>query len=95
MGIAVTNAIDCLEWVPSCCVECVFLVFLMTFKQLVFLSDSEKRCLRAAAAVQSQLRCPVMIHPGRNEEAPFEIIRIYQEAGGDVRKLVMGHLDSK
>ncbi|KAK3089946.1 hypothetical protein FSP39_007871 [Pinctada imbricata] len=57
------------------------------------LTASEKTCVKASATVQSELRCPVMVHPGRNEAAPFEIIRIYQEAGGDVNKLIMGHLD--
>lgn len=36
-----------------------------------------------------------MFHPGRNDSAPEEIFRVYTEAGGDVKKMVMGHLDSK
>ncbi|XP_056019763.1 phosphotriesterase-related protein-like isoform X2 [Ostrea edulis] len=57
------------------------------------LGKSEKIAIQASASVQSELQCPVMIHPGRNSKAPFEIVRIYQEAGGDVDKLVMAHLD--
>lgn len=39
----------------------------------------EKRCLRAAAQIQEQDRSiPVIIHPGRDREAPFEIMRIFQ-----------------
>jgi phosphotriesterase-related protein len=58
------------------------------------ISESEKIAVQASASVQSELKCPVMIHPGRNSKAPFEIVRIFQEAGGDVGKLVLAHLDS-
>ncbi|XP_041100323.1 phosphotriesterase-related protein-like [Polyodon spathula] len=57
------------------------------------ISESEKRVLQATACAQSQLGCPVIIHPGRNTEAPFQVIRILQEAGGDISKTVMSHLD--
>ncbi|XP_073533557.1 N-acetyltaurine hydrolase isoform X2 [Phyllobates terribilis] len=57
------------------------------------LTDSEKKILRATAEAQTQLGCPVNIHPGRNSEAPFQIVRILQEAGADVSKTVMSHLD--
>ncbi|XP_061191884.1 phosphotriesterase-related protein-like [Saccostrea echinata] len=57
------------------------------------LGKSERISIQAAANVQSELGCPVNIHPGRDSKAPFEIIRVYQEAGGDVNKLVMSHLD--
>lgn len=35
---------------------------------------------------------PVTIHPGRNPRSPFEVLRIFTEAGGNVNKLVMSHL---
>ncbi|XP_056375140.1 phosphotriesterase-related protein isoform X1 [Hyla sarda] len=57
------------------------------------LSDSEKKILQATAEAQTQLGCPVNIHPGRNSEAPFQIVRILQEAGADISKTVMSHLD--
>ncbi|XP_007671323.1 phosphotriesterase-related protein [Ornithorhynchus anatinus] len=57
------------------------------------LSESENRVLQAAAHAQSQLGCPVIIHPGRDQRAPFQIIRILQEAGADISKTVMSHLD--
>ena len=64
--------------------------------QIVFSPpESEKRSLQASAIAQSQLGCGVIIHPGRNESAPAEIGRILQEAGGDLHKTVMSHLDSK
>ncbi|XP_041039045.1 phosphotriesterase-related protein [Carcharodon carcharias] len=55
--------------------------------------ESERKVLQATAEAQSQLGCPVIIHPGRNSDAPFQIIRILQEAGADISKTVMSHLD--
>uniref|UniRef100_A0A8C9AM66 N-acetyltaurine hydrolase n=1 Tax=Prolemur simus TaxID=1328070 RepID=A0A8C9AM66_PROSS len=57
------------------------------------LTESERRVLQATAHAQTQLGCPVIIHPGRNPSAPFQIIRVLQEAGADISKTVMSHLD--
>ncbi|XP_025072608.1 phosphotriesterase-related protein isoform X2 [Alligator sinensis] len=57
------------------------------------LTECEKKVLQATAHAQSQLGCPVIIHPGRHSDAPFQIIRILQEAGADLSKTVMSHLD--
>ncbi|GFN96672.1 phosphotriesterase-related protein [Plakobranchus ocellatus] len=53
----------------------------------------EKNSLRASATVQTDLGCPVIIHPGRNPEAPGEAMRILLEAGGKAQHTVMSHLD--
>ncbi|XP_027193778.2 N-acetyltaurine hydrolase [Dermatophagoides pteronyssinus] len=53
----------------------------------------EKNVLIAAAQLQNELKLPVIIHPGRHSEAPFEIIRIFSEAGGIVSKTIMSHLE--
>lgn len=57
------------------------------------LTESERKVLQATAHAQTQLGCPVIIHPGRSPKAPFQIIRILQEAGADISKTVMSHLD--
>lgn len=57
------------------------------------LTESEKKVLQAAAHAQVQLGCPVIIHPGRNSGSPFQIIRVLQEAGADISKTAMSHLD--
>uniref|UniRef100_A0A8D2N9T5 N-acetyltaurine hydrolase n=1 Tax=Zonotrichia albicollis TaxID=44394 RepID=A0A8D2N9T5_ZONAL len=57
------------------------------------LTPSEHRVLQATAEAQAQLGCPVIIHPGRNSDSPFHIIRILQEAGADASRTVMSHLD--
>ena len=57
------------------------------------ITDAEKRSLLASAEAQIQTQTPVMIHPGMDSKAPFEILRIFQEAGGDARRVVIAHLD--
>ncbi|XP_077991728.1 N-acetyltaurine hydrolase-like [Glandiceps talaboti] len=57
------------------------------------ITDVEKKVLRAVASVQNQLGCPVSLHPEDFAEAPFEIMRVLQEAGADCQKTVMSHLD--
>ncbi|KAL8165126.1 UNVERIFIED_CONTAM: hypothetical protein K2H54_030020 [Gekko kuhli] len=57
------------------------------------LTESENKVLQATAHAQSQLGCPVIIHPGRHSDSPFQIIRIMQEAGADISKTVMSHMD--
>lgn len=53
----------------------------------------EKKSLQASASVQQETGCPVILHPGRDKHSPYEMIRIFQEAGGNVDKTVMSHLD--
>jgi len=55
--------------------------------------DFERRSIRASAAVQEDLKCCVSFHPGRHKESPFEIMRIFQEAGGEAGRTIMGHLE--
>lgn len=55
--------------------------------------DFEKRSIQATGEVQSFIGCGVSFHPGRDSKAPFEIVRIYLEAGGKADKCVMSHLD--
>ncbi|XP_025152386.1 phosphotriesterase-related protein [Harpegnathos saltator] len=57
------------------------------------ITDFEKRAIRATGQVQEQLHCSVSFHPGRNKAAPSEIIRLYQEAGGNARKAIMSHVE--
>ena len=57
------------------------------------LTPAEKKSLLAAASAQSQTGAPLIIHPGRCDASPAEIVRILQEAGADVKKTVISHLD--
>jgi phosphotriesterase-related protein len=62
---------------------------------MLLYAEFERRAIQATGEVQAELGCPVSFHSGRHPDAPFEIIRLFQEAGGDVRKAVMSHLESK
>lgn len=57
------------------------------------LREFERRAIVAAGELQPQVGCGVSFHPHRAIEAPFEIIRLYLEAGGSKDKVVMSHLD--
>jgi phosphotriesterase-related protein len=57
------------------------------------ITNFERRSIQATAIVQNAMKCGVSFHPGRDPQAPFEILRIYLEAGGDASKCVMSHLD--
>lgn len=36
---------------------------------------------------------PIAIHPGRDVLAPFQILDILEQAGADISRTVMSHLD--
>ena len=57
------------------------------------LTSNERKVLRAGAAAQQETGAGILIHPGRNPQAPFEILDILEEAGADASRVVMGHLD--
>ncbi len=53
----------------------------------------ESKVLHASTRAQQETGAPLMIHPGRNVMAPIEAIRIVREAGGDMRRTIMAHID--
>ena len=57
------------------------------------LTDNERKVLRASARAQRTTGAPLLIHPGRDEAAPMEIIAVLDEAGADLGRTIMGHLD--
>jgi phosphotriesterase-related protein len=57
------------------------------------LTDNERKVLRAAATAQQATGAAILIHPGRNPDAPREILDYLAEAGADVSRVIMGHLD--
>ncbi|CAL1675575.1 unnamed protein product [Lasius platythorax] len=57
------------------------------------LLDFEIRALRAIGEFQGQYRYPVTFHPGKDVIPLIEIMRIYQEAGGQSTEFVMSHID--
>ena len=57
------------------------------------LTENEGKVLRAGAAAQRETGAAVLIHPGRNEAAPFEILDLLAEAGADLGRVIMSHMD--
>ena len=57
------------------------------------LTANESKVIRASALAQRITGAPVLIHPGRNEVAPLEIIKILSQSGGDLSRTILGHLD--
>ena len=57
------------------------------------LTDNELKVLRASGRAQLATGAPLLIHPGRHETAPLEIIEILREVGTDLTRTVMGHVD--
>ena len=57
------------------------------------LDPNERKVLTAAAIAQQETNVAISIHPGRNEEAPKEIIDILLEAGASPEKIIMGHIE--
>ncbi len=57
------------------------------------LDDNERKVLRASARAQRITGAPILIHPGRHNDSPLQIIDILRDAGGDIPRTIMGHLD--
>ena len=57
------------------------------------LTDNERKSLRASATAQRETGAAILIHPGRHDSAPLEIIEILANAGADLSRVIMGHLD--
>lgn len=57
------------------------------------LAENERKVLRGAAAAQRETGAAILIHPGRDPRAPREILDVLAEAGADIGRVIMGHLD--
>ena len=56
-------------------------------------TDNEKKSVHAAVLAQRETGAPLLIHPGRNDQAPIEIISAIDKWGGDLGHTVMGHIE--
>ena len=59
------------------------------------LHENERKILRAAAGAQQQTGTCLSVHPGRNRKAPFEIIDILEQAGADLNRVIICHIDAR
>ncbi len=55
--------------------------------------DTEKKTLEAAVMAQRATGAPLLIHPGRDNQAPLELLRAVEDWGGDLSHTVMGHIE--
>ncbi|MBI2965190.1 MAG: aryldialkylphosphatase [Chloroflexi bacterium] len=56
-------------------------------------TDNEKKSVAAAVAAQRATGAPLLIHPGRDQKAPIEIVKYIDREGGDLSRTVMSHVD--
>jgi len=57
------------------------------------LTANERKVLRAAASAQRRTGASILIHPGRDPAAPDQVLDVLADAGADLRRVAMGHLD--
>ena len=57
------------------------------------LTANERKVLRASARAQRDTGAAILIHPGRDEPSPEEILDVLEGAGGDLTRTIIGHLD--
>ena len=53
----------------------------------------EQRALVAAAAASRRTGAAISVHPGRHADAPFTIVDILRDAGADLSRTVICHMD--
>ena len=57
------------------------------------LKELERKSLRAGGMAQRETGAPLVVHPGRNEKAPEELVNILREVGADLGHTVICHID--
>ena len=57
------------------------------------LAPNECKSLAASAIAQSETGAAILVHTGRNPDAPLEILELLASAGADISRVIMGHLD--
>jgi phosphotriesterase-related protein len=57
------------------------------------LMPNEIKVLKASARAQLETGASILIHPGRDEKAPIEILEILADSGANLSRVIMGHLD--
>jgi phosphotriesterase-related protein len=57
------------------------------------LADNERKSLRAAARAQRLTGAALNVHPGQHEEAAMQIMTLLDEAGADLSRTIIDHMD--
>jgi phosphotriesterase-related protein len=56
-------------------------------------TDNEKKVVRAAVAAQRETGAALMIHPGRHERLPLQIVDFIRKEGADLGRTIMCHVE--
>ena len=56
-------------------------------------TDNEQKVVRAAVLAQRETGAALMIHPGRRERLPLEILELVRKEGGDLSRTIMCHVE--
>jgi phosphotriesterase-related protein len=56
-------------------------------------TDNERKVVRAAVAAQRETGAALMIHPGRHERLPLEIVEFIRKEGADLERTIMCHVE--
>jgi phosphotriesterase-related protein len=57
------------------------------------LTENERKVLRASAAAQIATGAALMVHPGRHSDAPDEIVAVLRDAGANLSRAIICHID--
>ena len=57
------------------------------------LTNNERKSLKSAIIAQKETGAAILIHPGRHESSPLEIIDFIQSNGGLLSRTIMGHIE--
>lgn len=57
------------------------------------MTEAETKVLRAAARAQQLTGAALSVHPGRHEDAPFRILDVLSDAGADLGRTIICHVE--
>ncbi|MEE8414426.1 MAG: hypothetical protein V3R96_07730 [Dehalococcoidales bacterium] len=57
------------------------------------IAEEERKTLRAAGMAQMETGAAVNVHPGIHRDAPFECIKVLEEVGADLNRVVISHVE--
>jgi phosphotriesterase-related protein len=57
------------------------------------LTPNERKVLRASGRAQRRTGAPLLIHPGRHEGAPAEIVAVLRDVAADLSRTIIGHIE--
>ncbi len=56
-------------------------------------TDLENRVMRGAVLAQRETGAAISVHPGADPDQPLDIVNFIRQAGGDVERVIISHID--